>query len=289
MFKNSEMKDSFSTYKEAIKEKYRNEKLDRYANFLHLPTAAKLRDLGIILFKETKNQSDQKIFQSFFGFEFDLNGIQKIKNETDKFKPLATFLKDETELSDYNAADFLAVLLDYQPRPYSKFLQQGHIVIEKFSGEKEKIITEGIPEEIEDRIGVKGPSFFRKSKISVVAFGLAGLVLGSYVVKTEFFPAKNCMQWNQDHYDEVVCEGKKIGFVSINPIFEKDEKLLKFRKINVSDTTTFFLEEQPVVWYIKQNNKCEYFNAPGLHPISGKPLKPISNYIVEKYIMGKKK
>jgi hypothetical protein len=82
----------------------------------------------------------------------------------------------------------------------------------------------------------------------------------------------------------VVCAGNKIGFYDINPIFDKNDDLLDFKKISVCDTTTFFKYNQPMVWYIKQNGKCEYFNAPGLHPISGKPLRPISKYIIAKYI-----
>jgi hypothetical protein len=95
------------------------------------------------------------------------------------------------------------------------------------------------------------------------------------------------MQWNTNHYEEVVCEGNKIGFANINPIFERDEKLLDFKKIEVCDTTIFFKDNQPIVWYIKQNNKCEYFNAPGLHPITNKPLRPITQYIIDKYVKNK--
>lgn len=280
MLKNSEMKDTFSSYKEALKAQYSNQKLGIYANFLMQPTPARLRDLGIILFKENKNQNDKQIFQSFLGFEFEANSIQKIKNETDKFKPLATFLKNETELSDYNAADFLAILVGFEIRPYSKFLHQGDTEVKRFYNEpieKELIRTSDQQYNI---LSVKKS----KGKLIAVVAGCVGLLLGSYVVKNEVFPAKECMQWNDDHYEEVVCEGNKVGFADINPIFEKNEDLLDFKKIEVCDTTTFFKSDQPIVWYIKQNGKCEYFNAPGLHPISGKPLRPITKHIIETHV-----
>lgn len=280
MLKNSEMKDTFSSYKEALKAQYSNQKLGIYANFLMQPTPARLRDLGIILFQENKNQNDKQIFQSFLGFEFEANSIQKIKNETDKFKPLATFLKNETELSDYNAADFLAILVGFEIRPYSKFLHQGDTEVKRFYNEpieKELIRTSDQQYNI---LSVKKS----KGKLIAVVAGCVGLLLGSYVVKNEVFPAKECMQWNDDHYEEVVCEGNKVGFADINPIFEKNEDLLDFKKIEVCDTTTFFKSDQPIVWYIKQNGKCEYFNAPGLHPISGKPLRPITKHIIETHV-----
>jgi hypothetical protein len=282
MLKNSEMKDTFSSYKEALKAQYSNQKLGIYANFLMQPTPARLRDLGIILFKENKNQNDKQIFQSFLGFEFEANSIQKIKNETDKFRPLATFLKNETELSDYNAADFLAILVGFEMRPYSKFLHQGDTEVKRFDNEptveEENLIK---AQEYEyNPIPLKNS----KRKAIFIFTGIIGLLTISYIVRKEFFPAKECMQWTNDHYEEVVCVGNRIGFSDINPIFDKNDDLLDFKKINVCDTTTFFKNDQPIVWYIKQNGKCEYFNSPGLHPISGKPLRPISKYIIAKYI-----
>lgn len=277
------MKDTFSSYKQAIKERYAEEKLGIYANFLVQPTPARLRDLGIILFKENQSQNDKQIFQSFLGFEFETNSIQKIKNETDRFKPLATFLKNETELSDYNATDFLAILVGFESRPYSKFLQKGNGEVKSSDNgpsEKEKVLVKTSDQQY-DALPRKKTS----GKSIAIITGIVGLLLGSYVIKNEVFPAKECMQWNDDHYEEVVCEGNKIGFADVNPIFDKNEALLGFKKIEVCDTTIFFKNDQPIVWYIKQGGKCEYFNAPGLHPISGKPLRPITKHIIATHVV----
>jgi len=279
------MKDTFSSYKEAIKQKYEEEKLGVFANFLAQPTPARLRDLGILLFKENRNQNDKKVFQSFLGFEFEMNSIQKIRRETNKFKPLATFLKNETELSDFNGADFLAVLVGFEQRPYSKFLHEGLTDEKRIQSEpkvkEESIITSPLAEY--GLIPVKN----YKGRIVIVAFAVIALAIGSYIVRKEVFPAKECLQWNNDHYEEVVCVGKKIGFSNINPIFESNDDLLDFKKIDVCDTTTFFKDNQPLVWYIKQNGECEYFNAPGLHPITGKPLHPITKYIIANHVQKK--
>jgi hypothetical protein len=40
-----------------------------------------------------------------------------------------------------------------------------------------------------------------------------------------------------------------------------------------------------MIWYCKQDGKCDFINAPGLHPESGKTLKPISKYVIKKYVL----
>ena len=59
---------------------------------------------------------------------------------------------------------------------------------------------------------------------------------------------------------------------------------MQLRKIDVSDTTTFFKHEKAQVWYCKKEKQIEYFNGPGFHPENGKVLKPITNYMIEKYV-----
>jgi len=81
-----------------------------------------------------------------------------------------------------------------------------------------------------------------------------------------------------------------IGSAEVIPL--NQYVLDNFKKITVSDTTTFFKNgdyDMPVVWYGKSSNKKEheYFNRPGLHPETGKTLKPISRYIIKKYILSK--
>jgi hypothetical protein len=287
------MSNTFLRYKEEIKESYATVKGGKHANFLLKPTTAKLRDLCIMLCRENSNANDQLIFKNFFGFEFETSSIQKIKKETEKFKPIVTFLKGETELSDsnYNAADITAFLVNFELRPYSKFLGQGHSQKEKPSIDdlksnegntiKEATGLEKVNSLSQRDSGKKQPLW--KTKRAMAAL-LPVLIFAGYTAKNQAFPSKECMQWDNDHYEEVVCEGKKIGFAGIDPIFDKEENLLDFKKIKVCDTTTFFKDGQPLVWYIKQNGACEYFNGPGLHPLSGKPLHPITAHIIEAHI-----
>ena len=89
---------------------------------------------------------------------------------------------------------------------------------------------------------------------------------------------KECMYWDEDHYEEVFCneliEGKTI--IAIN----NDTKLLK--KINSPDTLT---AENALgkVWYDKSNKKVTFFTHYGLNPENGKTLKPATEYILETY------
>ena len=63
-------------------------------------------------------------------------------------------------------------------------------------------------------------------------------------------------------------------------------KIENFRKIEaICDDIYFDEENKPKVWYRKvSKSEIELFTAPGLHPVNGKTLKPISTYMIDKYI-----
>jgi len=114
-------------------------------------------------------------------------------------------------------------------------------------------------------------------------------VLGSigYGVKQHFFSNKECLVWVKDHY-EAIDYNEVINSVEVIPF---NRSLLDdFKKLSVCDTTNFFKNgdyKKPIVWYGKAVNSKEFdfFNRPGLHPETGKTLKPISKYIIEKHIL----
>lgn len=284
------MEDTFITYKKAIKAKYEQEKNGENWHFLLDPTPKKIRDLTLFVFEETHNENDLKTFQNFIGFAFETTKIQKIKEEIDKFRPLVTFLKGKTELADSTSADMLAVILDFNPRPYRNFIKKNTSatnIIEKVNSEVKKESLDNFNSEEEKKEEKK-----KKRGIPFV-FIVGILTLGIsvfYNVKTT--TEKNCMIWNIDHYETFDCNNKQQGFIyNMSPI-PSDEKLLNnFRKIEVDSNTPFFdAKKQPIVWYGKNANKeYEYFThyGNGKHPETGKTLKPISNYIINKYIKNK--
>lgn len=89
---------------------------------------------------------------------------------------------------------------------------------------------------------------------------------------------EKCMVWVTDHYEETRCTGAALETEFIPHLYSN------LKKIEVSDTTTFFRNGQPQVWYNKSNNELEFFTAPGIHPQNGKTLKPITQYMIAKYI-----
>lgn len=98
--------------------------------------------------------------------------------------------------------------------------------------------------------------------------------------KTVFTPErkKECMYWNDDHYEEIFCDEHISGKTII--ALNEDTKLLK--KITSPDTLT---AENAVgkIWYDKTGNKVEFFTHYGVHPENGKTLKLVTEYMIAKY------
>jgi hypothetical protein len=303
-------KDYLEEYKSAIRVKYEEEKSGINKGFLINPSPARLRDLCIIIFKDNRSSDDLASFSCFFGFNFNHDNLKELKKQTDRFKPLGTFLKGETELSDINGIDLVAILVNFQLRPINKFHKtinaesQSKENIEVVNGEKtitqQVIKSKPIDEEIVNsvyEIGNKN-SFIGKTDKKIwsrkgVKYGIiSAIVLGViFFVFGFFINEEECMIWTKDHYEEVACNqiSEKQGFFQ-QIIIKKEESLIaNFRKISVCDTTTFFKNGEPCVWYGKSfQGNLDCFTAPGLHPETGKTLKPITNHIIEKYVLNKK-
>ena len=93
------------------------------------------------------------------------------------------------------------------------------------------------------------------------------------------------MQWQKNHYKKVDCDKvNQYSLLKQNDIVPFDEDQSRLIKIEVSDTTVFFKNDKPLYWYCKVNGKPEFFNTHGIHPVTGKALKPVTNYIIEKYV-----
>ena len=300
-------KNTLEDYKEAIKAKYEEEKSGDYASFLINPSRAKLRDLCIILFTENSTSDDLRIFRNFFGFDFRDGISTELKKQTDKFRPLETFFKGETDLTDISGIDLAAILVRYNKRPIHRFLKltDNTIVLEEKTSYSivDKNVNFNFEEDKENRTAVVIPNNpikktflprlslqqFQQQTISVPQFFkalvLLMVVLASfYGIKELFFPAKDCMQWSNDHYELVDCSSSVQGISSRNEIIPIKKEELDLKKIKVTQQTPFFQNNKAIVWYCKKNNKIEYFSASGFHPENGKPLKPISQYIIDKYI-----
>ncbi|WP_366183609.1 hypothetical protein [Flavobacterium ovatum] len=284
-------KNTLEDYKKAIKVQYELEKYGNYSTFLFNPSRAKLRNLCFELFKDNSKKDDLMSFASFCGFEFSPTSFNKLKDLTDKFRPIETFLKGETDLVDMEAVNITAILVGFEPRPYLKFSKAENHLRSENQIESDGLVNNEIKNQEKNVIEVlkaassvelNGNRFFYK-QISIavlITFVICGV--GFFLL-----PKEKCMQWQNDHYEMVTCEENKVGVLNLYSKIPLDENMLNFRKIQVCDSTTFFKHNKPIVWYCKKGNELEFYNNPGYHPENDKPLKPITQYMINKYVMGK--
>lgn len=120
---------------------------------------------------------------------------------------------------------------------------------------------------------IKKP-FFKWMTVTIL------IVIISVAVSYEtFLKSKDCLVWKIDHYEEIECKNEVP-----NPLL-KDVNIKEFKKVTVSDTTVFFINGHPVIWYGKSSKgELEYFNSRGVHPTTMKELKPITEYLIKKYV-----
>ncbi|MDW8850473.1 hypothetical protein SD960_10250 [Flavobacterium sp. MMLR14_040] len=290
-------------YKEAVKNEYERVKNGQYSSYLSAPTRSKLSKLCWEIYEGKKmNQTDLNIFNALLGLPFDINNKNGFKAQKNKFRPIETFYKGETNPLEMDKVDLAAVLVDYQPRPFSRFRTSDLSLdykkndsIDNPEPEVEDDDGEFIFQTPQGGFGIKEEpprkiSFIerllrllKKSKRTVFAilftFGLTGTGTAIYLA---FFEKDN-MQWSKDHYEVVYKEGIE---GNPNEIIDYDEHLLDFKKVSVCDTSTCFKPDgEAIVWYAKIGDKADFFNSNGngRHPETKKSLRPITEYIKGKY------
>lgn len=84
-----------------------------------------------------------------------------------------------------------------------------------------------------------------------------------------------CMYWSGEEFILARCSETANGLIAL------DRKLVdNFKKITTPDTISSIKN----VWYSKHQNVVEFFTADGKNPENGKELRPVTNYIFEKYL-----
>lgn len=109
-------------------------------------------------------------------------------------------------------------------------------------------------------------------------------VIGSLIILASYFGydslSNKCMSWTDNiRYEKASCEEN-------NTMPIQEELLHNFQRIEPDCHYTFFKEDGSAnLWYGKSiNGEYEFFNHLGVHPITGKTLKEVTNYIKDKYI-----
>jgi hypothetical protein len=312
-------KITFKDYEKAIRAKYQIEKEGEYAKNFNPTAQANLRDLCWERFVDNKNEDDLSIFSSFFTFNFEINGTvkKKLRDETDRFKTIASFyLKEDKKTASRYAVELAAILVDFHPRPYKKFREKGSILEEKpieapkipltvkvderddneeannaeetneedeISSEFENTLSNNNQDNHSGNLENELPEKFNK-KVKQTILVIAAVFCLVSVVICFILTQKQCMQWSGDHYEKVDCDLKAVDFGAFGKIEPYEESKFGLKKIKVCDTTTCFINGEAIVWYAKtSSDKADFFNTHGRHPENDKPLRPVTNYIINKY------
>lgn len=129
--------------------------------------------------------------------------------------------------------------------------------------------------------GRKVPKKKNKLVLSIIAVVLLA-VIGFFGY--HYFTKQRWMEWEGRHYVEASFDSDKLREGNLKAY--KEERIIDFEKVTPTCESEFFNEDGSVrVWYGKnRDGDLEYFTSYGLHPQTGKTLKPITRYMIGKYI-----
>jgi len=299
-------------YKKAIREKYEKEKNGDNSYYLEVPSQAKLRDLCWKIFLSNDKKDDLYTFSGFFKSEFDPAKEAAFNQYVDKFRPIGSFLKGEKEPANFYAVELASILVDFELRPFSKFRK--HFNEEESVSAKGSLLTVS---DLETEEKFKNEDVFENNEVSLrqevntkqvyitpnetlnftedfskkwyqtikratwLTIGVIAMLLGGCYY---FSQKKECMQWSNDHYEEVSCDLKVQGTGAFNKVEPLDKSTFDLKKIKVTDKTIFFKNGEAIVWYAKTTNGIEFFNTHGRHPENHHALRPVTEYIINKYV-----
>lgn len=122
--------------------------------------------------------------------------------------------------------------------------------------------------------------FFRRNRTTVL------IILGCLIVFliVNSITKEKWMTWNGNQYVETDFDSRELENGEL--LLFNENQAERFQKIQPDCNTSFFKPDgSSKIWYGKnQNGKLEYFTYFGKHPETGKTLKPITNYMIKKYI-----
>ncbi|MGJ1419681.1 hypothetical protein ACR79T_08650 [Sphingobacterium spiritivorum] len=299
----------FIDYQEKIIERYKEikEKGDLQNNLVHL-TPANLRNecLNVCEHRFIENED---ILSSFFGSSKSQEASYKLiwQINIERFQPLINFLNNKTQKTDTKNIELLAWLIDFTPRPYSKWKIESRLNKpevtppgELSSGEEETDtktsvdITLGGGENSDEDLPPSEPGgtvspdsnkpwIIRNIKQTALSLMAATTLCGGTYMFA-YNGSQGCMYWTGDRYKSVPCQEKVEG---ATVLALDSAKLLNFRKINVPDTLT--ISSLNNLWYTKITvDSAEFYTGSGFHPLfPEKRLKPVTPYILNKYVLNK--
>ncbi|MFT5751313.1 MAG: hypothetical protein ACI828_002888 [Flavobacteriales bacterium] len=117
-----------------------------------------------------------------------------------------------------------------------------------------------------------------KWPLSIIFFIVAGS--GIYFMTNK----QRWMIWDETHYIEVPFDAETLQNGQLKLL--KKDRVKNFVKVRLSCDSVFFNPDGSAkFWYGKNRNKeLEFFTDLAKHPETGKALKPLSAYMIDKYI-----
>ncbi len=258
-------------------------------------TPGSIRSASIEVFYERNGNSDKLILSAFFNISKEKDHFGYLSNtKAEKFLTVKNFLTGSTRRPKKEIVEFTAWLIDFQPRPYSNFLN-----------------NEGRPSENEEENALKIDTVIEKDKLNnaktteevykinegsaqkdhtkngnerilkkvVIIISLIGIVFLLYYFSNR--EQNNCMAWKEDQYERIAC-GK-----TSSPNLLYDQNLAEnFKKVKLDTTMVFFKDGKALFWYDRTGGAIEFFTKGGRHPISNKILRPVTETIIRKYVFG---
>jgi hypothetical protein len=287
------------TYQRKILQGYQESFGGRTAHYLSNPTPGNVKKAVLEMAGLQLVAADSQILVKGLNLDSEKPLLEQIKKKvTDDFKTLSKFLKNETKDTDHTNLDLIAVLIDFNPRPFSKFKTHWKeeastsfakeektkaTLVEDNVGENfsvEELLESKILKQEKPKTGKRGSLL--KLGIVVMFTFLILTVIYLFISKEE----KTCIAWMGEKYETVPCntqflDQKRIivqvnnGVVNIND----------FRQIVPNNQTTFYDNAgNPKIWYANnETGSPEFFNQRGNHPITHAPLKPVPMQLVAHY------
>jgi len=277
----------FEAYKQAVLTAYQSLKANRQlSSELESPSPGKLRAICEQILAKNPEKRDYETLKDFFNPKNEYDSLEKSisRYELDKLKPLVNLMKGEIMDSNDRNFKLLAVLINFEPRPYKDIgitpppPPLGPLLpVESGDGAKPEKTGGGGNDNGGNNIGSTGLRPRWKTATLYVIAVIAISLLSYFLFGTIH---RGCMIWRVDRYLPISCKEN----VGDSMMVAMDRyKLKNFQKIMKQDTVT----EHSIgkFWYLKTNNKLELFTTGGKHPVhTERQLKILTDEIFYKYL-----
>lgn len=276
---------TINTYSEEVRNEFLKAKeSDNLREEIYDLTPANIRTLCLNLLEEELPEEDIAILKSFFKVNDKALLRSKIERfDIDKLRPICRFLKkQQNSLNSWEALDLIALFIDFKCRPY-RIYRKGDVAVEGRKvvyNKKGRVIVSLTKKGMFNWVSTASA----QGKWKIVGASILLVIIlvfsGKYVLETK----TRWMVWDKDHYVEVKLDFDQYDVGQLKRF--KQERIDHFKKVSVDCDTEFFDSSGTAqIWYGKNAEKSlEYFTSYGLHPETGKTLKPMTLYMINKYV-----